>query len=167
MVFLWRVQQSQMLIGVFFWSLTLALLAYQYLAPWLAKVGIPSSAVALGILVTLLMVLGTVLTIGYAYDRVFRLWHDQTVVSYERNPFARDRLTPQMIMTYEHLYIPILEEIEERRKAGPVHSLYLKGLVRHNLEADANIKREYERLLELAKKEAEGKSTEGGDPPGK
>lgn len=101
----WRLQQSQSLISMGFWCVTLTLLIWPYVAwrfdantEWL---GIPATYVGLASIA--LMVLVTVLLIGYIYDQFLSLWKEHQNVIIERNPFATYLLTPRDAIIIGHL----------------------------------------------------------------
>jgi len=74
MTYIWRIQQSQMLISIIFWSLTLTGVFYQYIAPLFDSIlGIPQENVLVGMFLLLFMVLFCVVLVGFVYDRVFKL----------------------------------------------------------------------------------------------
>jgi hypothetical protein len=150
---LWRLQQSQMIIGVVVWSIILSVTAYPYGAPLLAAVGIPYNQVALGFLVVLALVSAVILGIGFAYDRVFRLWRETAIFTIERNPYYREKMYAKEVLMFEHLYLPILEDAEERRGRKGEGSALARKLVERNLDSDAALKAEYADLRRMLKKD--------------
>ena len=73
-----------------FWCVTLTLLIWPYVS-WrfdanTAWLGIPATYIGLASIA--LMVLVTVLLIGYIYDQFLSLWKEHQNVIIERNPFA-------------------------------------------------------------------------------
>jgi hypothetical protein len=112
MTFIWRIQQSQMLIGVLFWSLTLTGVFYQYFSPIFEDIlGISQENVLVGMTVLFFLVLGSVVLIGFAYDRIFKIWREYWVVAVERNPYSRVLLTPQQILLWKRCEMRILKEV--------------------------------------------------------
>ena len=98
----WRLQQSQGLIGIFFWALTLAGVFYfQYIHANFVKWGIVrDDQVFLGTLILFLIFLGTFLVLGFLYDRILRLWKEQVIVAYERNPYTSEYLVPKEVVLF-------------------------------------------------------------------
>ena len=102
----WRLQQSQTVISMVFWTTTLTLLIWPYVK-WRFEsecdggicfsnqiLGIPSTyfgLMSIGILVLL-----TVLLIGYIYDVGLGLWKEHLTISTERNPFGVYLISPPM-----------------------------------------------------------------------
>jgi hypothetical protein len=112
MTYVWRIQQSQMLIGIVFWSLTLTGVFYQYFAPLFdTHLGISQSNILGGMAFLLAVVLGSVLLVGIAYDRVFRLWKESSIVSIERNPYSRFLMMPKEILLWKRCQLRILKEV--------------------------------------------------------
>lgn len=112
MTYIWRIQQSQMLISIIFWSLTLAGVFYQYFAPLFDHyVGIPQENVLFGMAFLFFLVLSSVVIVGVVYDRVFRLWQESAVVSVERNPYSRFLLMPKEVILWKRCQLRILKEV--------------------------------------------------------
>jgi hypothetical protein len=112
MTYIWRIQQSQMLISILFWSLTLTGIFYQYFAPLFdIYLGVPQENVFVGMLLLLFMVLAGVVIIGFAYDRIFRLWQESSVVNVERNPYSRLLMMPKEILLWKRCQLRILKEV--------------------------------------------------------
>jgi hypothetical protein len=112
MTYIWRIQQSQMIISIVFWSLTLTGVFYQYFAPLFdVYLGIPQENVFSGMLLLFFIVLLSVVLIGIVYDRVFRLWQESSVVSVERNPYSRFLLMPKEILLWKRCQLRILKEV--------------------------------------------------------
>lgn len=109
---IWRLQQSQALISVFFWSLTLAGVFYlAYVHTWFVRWRIiGADEVFIGTVYLFFIFLGGFLLIGFIYDRVLKLWSEQTVVAYERNPFTVDRFYAKEILLWR-LHLQTLREV--------------------------------------------------------
>jgi hypothetical protein len=93
MELMWRMQQSQTIIGVLMWSLTLAGIFYPYIRDWLK---LSPSMVLLPLLGLFLFILGCVVLIGIIFDKL-RFWKEQNIVLAERNPYASYKLYPKEI----------------------------------------------------------------------
>ncbi len=112
MTYIWRIQQSQMIISIAFWSLTLTGIFYQYFAPLFdIYLGVPQENVFLGMLLLLFIVLAGVIIIGFAYDRIFRLWQESSIVNVERNPYSRLLMMPKEILLWKRCQLRILKEV--------------------------------------------------------
>jgi ABC-type multidrug transport system fused ATPase/permease subunit len=114
MTYIWRIQQSQMIISIVFWSLTLTGIFYQYFAPLFdIYLGVPQENVFLGMLLLLFIVLAGVIVIGFAYDRIFRLWQESSIVNVERNPYSRLLMMPKEILLWKRCQLRILKEVSK------------------------------------------------------
>lgn len=102
----WRLQQSQTVISMVFWTTTLTLLIWPYVK-WRFEegcssglcfsneiLGIPSTYV--GLMSIGVLVLLSVLLIGYIYDVGLGLWKEHLTISTERNPFGVYLISPPM-----------------------------------------------------------------------
>lgn len=112
MTYLWRIQQSQMIISMIFWSATLSGVFYGYAAPVMKNLGIPKENVLLGLLVLFLIVLGIILSIGFAYDRIFKLWREQVHVVWERNPFYGGEMFRKEIIQWRDFFLPLAKAVQ-------------------------------------------------------
>jgi hypothetical protein len=93
MELMWRMQQSQIIIGVLMWSLTLAGIFYPYMRD---KFGLDPSNVALPMFGLFLVILCGVILIGLAFDKL-RFWKEQNIVLAERNPYTTYKFYPKEI----------------------------------------------------------------------
>ena len=118
MVQLWRIQQSQGLISLFFWALTLAGIFYVNYVEWFfIKIGLVpgvNEQRALGTIYLFLMIVLVFLLIGLLYDRVLKLWVEQTTVAVERNPYSKERLMPKEVVFWQRGYLSIMKEIAKK-----------------------------------------------------
>ena len=92
----WRIQQSQAIIGLGFWTATITLLVWPYVSWRFASnetlLYIPMTYVGLIGIAT--AVLTIVLLAGFFYDVTFGLWRDHITVNQERNPITTYKLNP-------------------------------------------------------------------------
>ncbi len=93
MELMWRMQQSQTIIGVLMWSLTLTGIFYPYLRD---KFGLDPGNVLLPMMLLFLFILAMVVLIGVAFDKL-RFWKEQNIVLAERNPYATYKFYPKEI----------------------------------------------------------------------
>jgi hypothetical protein len=93
MELMWRMQQSQTIIGVLMWSLTLTGIFYPYLRD---KFGLDPGNVLLPMMLLFLFILGMVILIGVVFDKL-RFWKEQNIVLAERNPYATYKFYPKEI----------------------------------------------------------------------
>lgn len=103
MLWLWRLQQvsqpvnTAMLAG----TLTLTISAFVH---W------RFDNFYIGILLTFVVLASAIAIVGWSWDRV-RMWHEQNVVSVERNPFFMHKMNPKEVAVYKFLWLPLLREL--------------------------------------------------------
>ena len=104
----WRVQQSQTIISMGFWCITLTLLIWPLIEwrfdPDATLFSIPTTY--LGLISIALSVLIGVLVIGQIYDVTFGLWREHLTIIGERNPFQTYQMSPNFAIL--HLQTNIL-----------------------------------------------------------
>ena len=92
----WRIQQSQAIISLGFWTATITLLVWPYVS-WRLDANETILSIPLtyyGLLLIAASVLLIVLLVGFSYDVTFGLWRDHITVNQERNPFTTYKLNP-------------------------------------------------------------------------
>lgn len=126
MLQLWRFQQSQAILGLVLWASLLTLTAYPILAGpifgFLGSFGIAADtrgAVALALGIIFVSIAAALFLFGLVYDKVFRLWREQTDVLVDRNPYTRERLTAKEILTWRHMFLPALQASSARNPDRP------------------------------------------------
>ena len=118
MKYVWRLQQSQMIVGVIFWSLTLSGIFFPYFKPHFVNLGlISSSQVAIGLFILFLVVLIIILMIGYVYDKVFKMWAEQRIVAIERNIFFHTKQNAKEIVHWQYYHIPLHTALDLKAEA--------------------------------------------------
>jgi len=120
MVQLWRIQQSQSLISLLFWALTLAGVFYlSYFHRYFVDVLhiVSNDQVFIGTMILFLLVIGAFLLIGLIYDRTLKLWREQSDVAVERNPYTKERLMPKDIVVWRHASLPLMKELAKKDNA--------------------------------------------------
>jgi len=93
MELMWRMQQSQAIIGVLMWSLTLTGIFYPYMRD---KFNLDPSKKLLPMLALFVLIFLGVITIGLVFDKL-RFWKEQNIVMAERNPYANYKLYPKEV----------------------------------------------------------------------
>ena len=96
----WRIQQSQTLISMGFWTATLTLLIWPYVS-WRFEADKETLGIAMtywGLASIAVGVLVSVLAIGFIYDHFLALWKEQRTVDTERNPFGTYALIPANVV---------------------------------------------------------------------
>lgn len=113
MIQFWRLQQTQQIIGLFFWALTLTGVFYlSYFHSWFVKFGVVrNDEVFLGTIITFFLIILAFLVIGLIYDRVLKLWVEQTDVTVERNPYSTGYLLPKEIVYWRRTTLPVMKAL--------------------------------------------------------
>ncbi len=149
MVQLWRIQQSYAIFGIVFWSVTLTLLSYQYVAPKFEEwFGISQRDVFIGLTLLFFIVLGLILFAGFLYDRVLRLWREQSVVAYERLPYAKEMLTPKEVLLWGRVHLGILKQVAKSDPSVAEDIQFMDKWVAKSLSEDPSLQRNVRELEE-------------------
>jgi hypothetical protein len=128
MKYFWRVQQSQMVISIIFWSLTLTGVFYDKVREWSNNFWIlPEDSVFLGMLVMFCFVVLAIILFGVIYDRL-QFWKEQQLVIVERNPYASWKPNPVQSMWIELMVDMIREMAPENEALQEKAELYAKWL---------------------------------------
>lgn len=103
MLWLWRLQQISQPVNTAMLALTLTLtvaafIHWRFENPYI------------GIMLTFLAIVCAIALVGWSWDRV-RMWHEQSVVSVERNPFFMHKMNPKEVAIYKFLWLPLLREL--------------------------------------------------------
>ena len=116
MKYLWRIQQSQMVISMVFWSLTLTGIFYDKVREWSGNFWVlPEDAVFLGMMVMFTIVVMAIIVFGIIYDKL-KFWKEQQLVIVERNPYTSWKLNPVHTM-WADLWLEIAKNMEKRSPA--------------------------------------------------
>lgn len=117
MIVLWRTQQIGQTASLVMLALTLALTVNAYIE-W------RFSNTYIGVVLTLTALVVFILIAGFIWDRKLRMWHEQSVVTAERNPFNMHKMTAKEIVHVSMLWVPFfttrggeMAELAERWKA--------------------------------------------------
>jgi hypothetical protein len=107
MVFFYRMGQSQRLLGTFLWSVTLALLAFQYVQPFFVEIGLTrQDQVFSGLVILWVVTLLALLLLGILFDRVFKLWKEDAAIGVARNPYSVKDMYPKELVAFRDLWLP-------------------------------------------------------------
>lgn len=135
MKYLWRIQQSQMVISIIFWSLTLTGVFYPYVREKFRNFGLSQSNVFGGMAIMFFIVVFLIITAGLLFDRL-RFWNEQMIISNERNPFGYGgRMNPRDIIFWRTIADPT-DKNKER----------LGKLIQRNLDDDPFVRESLEKI---------------------
>ena len=141
MIELWRTQQISQPFSLVMLAITLALTLNAYIE-W------RFSNTYIGIIIALVTLVAIVLITGYLWDKV-RMWHEQSVVGVERNPFNMHKMAPKEIIMYLKFHIPILAFISEFTKDDELKIVAsdLKVWCNDQMTKDPNLRVSVDELL--------------------
>jgi hypothetical protein len=109
-LYIWRMQESQTLISILFYSLTLTGIYLGRMLEPFGNMGIDSVA-----LITLILTLFTfilILLAGYIYDRIFNLWKDKNVVMMKKNIYLSTHLFPKESAWFSQMWLPLVKALD-------------------------------------------------------
>jgi len=140
---LWRVQQSYTLLSLVLWGVVIALTANPIILPYLQRnLGVdPGGAgvVALSLVLVFVGVFAILFVFGVIYDKVLHLWRDQLDVTYDRNPYTREKLMVKEILMWRHMFLPAMRTSTDPQTRKEIE--FMEKWIEKSLAADANIKK--------------------------
>lgn len=139
---LWRVQQSQMVISIIFWSLMLTGVFYQY-AKWYLEKHLGVTGLLTGMAVLFTIVVCAILFFGFLYDVIFALWKEQNVILAERNVYARYLHQSREILRIKHIWVPLLRGVGKDEDAD-----FVERWVNKQLKIDPYVREDVKRIEE-------------------
>jgi len=134
---LWRVQQIGVIASLSLLALNLSLTVNQYIE-WRFS----NSYIGTGIV--LVLAAFAIWCTGFVWDRGFKLWKEQTIVSIERNPYSTIHLTPKEVVLYTTMWIPWLRESNLTKQAD-----YWQRVVDFNLSSDEKLRNSVSEMMAL------------------
>jgi hypothetical protein len=121
MTLVWRITQTGPILSLFFWSTALAGIFWPILGSsnppgplysFLISIGVPAErTTVVGLVLLFLVFAAFILTIGFLYDRKFKLWREQMEIAVDRNPFADDQLYRKEQMMWGQYYLPLARAV--------------------------------------------------------
>ncbi len=108
----WRIQQIGALYSVIMLTVTITLVVFPFIE-WrfiwaFDKIGIPTTWDLLMVIIIFSVILMGALTAGYIYDGYLKLWKTQNEVAVERNPYAKNLMSPKEWINWQFYFIPML-----------------------------------------------------------
>ncbi len=144
---LWRIQQSYTLLSLLLWGIVISLTAYPVIAPlWLPFLqdrGIPASTpgvIALTLLLLFLAIYGVLFLFGVVYDKYLRLWREQLDVAVDRNPYAREKLSPKEVLMWRYIYLPTMRAAGRESQEYEKEISFVERWVETSLAGDGRIR---------------------------
>jgi hypothetical protein len=112
MMYFWRVQQSQAVISIVFWGLTITGIFYPFVREKFDNFLLPKEWVFVGMMIMFSIVMVGVILFGIIYDK-FKFWKEQQIVIAERNPYASWKLMP-LHMGWMYLWVETAKALPNR-----------------------------------------------------
>ena len=122
MTLVWRITQTGPILSIFFWGTALAGIFWPILGQrdppgpmwWFVRdvLGVGEDrATLVGILLLFLAFVTLILSFGFVYDRVFKLWREQMDVIVERNPYAEELLYVKERAQFQEFSLPLARAV--------------------------------------------------------
>ena len=148
MVQIWRIQQSQAIISLFFWGLTLAGIFYPtYFHQHFVSLGIVrQSDYFLGTMILFLVIIVAFLLMGLIYDIVLKLWVEQSDVAVERNPYSKERLMAKDIVSWRRGNIAMMRQFARVDPSMQKDIDFMEKWIDKSLATQKGLKEDVERI---------------------
>jgi len=109
-LYIWRMQESQTIISVLFYSLSLTGIYFDRISWRFEDLGIESTTLITLILTSITFVF--ILFLGFGYDKLLGLWKHKNVVMMKKNVFLSTHLTPKERVFFSEMWLPIVQHID-------------------------------------------------------
>lgn len=106
MLWKWRFEQFQSVLGPAFYITTLTFLLYPYIS-W----RVPEWGVKFSFLIIWAMMFAIILMAAWVWDRA-QMWRFAQRVSISRNQFQQGHLTPKEQLLIQRIHLPLMEALE-------------------------------------------------------
>ncbi|MCK5548043.1 MAG: hypothetical protein KAI64_03450 [Thermoplasmata archaeon] len=144
MTYLWRLQQSQMIISMILWATLLTITSYEYVGWRLQQIFFNN--IYFGFFVLFLIIFGIIVLIGFAFDRVLRLWKEQQIVAAQRNPYVKERIWTRDIVLWRHMFLPMLKKYEDEDPKVKEEMDFMEKWIEKCMKVDPNVRKEVEEV---------------------
>ncbi len=143
MLLVWRFQQVNSMVIIVGLSMTLTLQLYPYVGWRFSAIGLTSKHDWLIMLILFIFTFSAAIIFGMIYDVVLKLWIPQSVVTIERQPYAKEKNAAKTILNRKFFYIPMLRKAGLEREAD----FNLKW-IEHNMEEDKILREDVNRIIQ-------------------
>jgi len=142
MLLVWRFQQINSMILIIGLSFTLTLQSYKYISWRFVALGIPAKLDWLIMLIIFIIIFSGAIVVGIIYDSIMKLWIQQSIVTVERNPFAKEKIAAKVILNRKYFFNPLLE------KANLKNELKFSDMwIERNMEDDPILRKDVYRII--------------------
>jgi hypothetical protein len=126
------------------WATLLTITSYEYVGWRLERMFFNS--IYMGFIILFLIIFGIIIFVGFAFDRILRLWREQAVVVARRNPYLKERIWTRDIVMWRHMLLPILKRYENSDPKVKQEIEFMEKWINKCMQIDPNIKREVEEV---------------------
>jgi len=141
---LWRIQQSYAILSLVLWGIVITLSAFPIVFPCfhrnLGGSENAHGAVAATLLLLFVGIFVLLFGFGIVYDRYLRLWREQLDVTYDRNPYTREKLMVKEILLWRHMFLPALRATAVSDPTARTEIDFMERWIERTLVEDANIR---------------------------
>lgn len=145
MLQMWRIQQVAAVMTIGLLALNLSLQLYTFLN-W--RSGLFSTPYS-GIPILLLVIIAVIWVLSIVWDLRLKMWREQIAVSYERNPYAKEKMCSKEVMFNALTWLPIMDHLGKDdpniRDAAEAMRVWLKT----QTDEDTALQGELESLLKI------------------
>jgi uncharacterized membrane protein len=142
MLYVWRIQQSQTIIGIIFWSLTLTGVFYGYARYYIEKY-LKVGGVLSGMVVFFFIVVLIIIFIGFLFDKL-KFWKEQSIIATERNPYATYKLCAKEIYLVKKIWLPALKSLSKNDEEAREHIDATEKWIDRLLADDPVLKKDFD-----------------------
>lgn len=142
MLYIWRIQQSQAVIGIIFWSLTLTGVFYQYAQYYIDKYFKVGGMIS-GMVVFFFLTVLAILTVGFIFDKL-KFWKEQNIVNVERSPYSLYKMTARDVHWVNHIWIPMMKSQAKTEPSLSEHVSFMERWVQKLLDDDPILRADVE-----------------------
>ena len=143
MLLVWRFQQVNSMILIVGLSMTFTLQIFPHVDDWFVSIGIPRKLDWLIMLIVFIIVFACAVLCGIIYDTVLKLWIQQSIVNVERQPYAKERLKPKMVLNMRYFWMPMLKSTKCDAEAK-----FTTKWVEHTMKTDKTLRNDTERIID-------------------
>ncbi|MEW5760203.1 MAG: hypothetical protein AB1779_05510 [Candidatus Thermoplasmatota archaeon] len=152
MELVWRLQASQMLIGIVVWSLMLTGIFYSYVSTKFNNFGLGAENVFFGMVILFLITFALIFAVGLIFDKM-KFWKEQQVVAVERNPYMSSKLCAKEIFWIKVWLLAtkvVLNSSEKKNEEIEKQIKFFENWISNAIKDDEKLREEVKRIEEFA-----------------
>ena len=145
MLQMWRIQQVAQILTIALLAVNLTLTIYSYME-W--REGTLFATPYIGGTLILLVLALAIWSFAITWDIRLKMWREQMTVVAEKNPFAKEKMTPKEITMVHILWAPMLERLGKDDPQARQLAKVLRSWARRSMAEDRVSKAEVKRILQ-------------------